>query len=44
MPSAIETKNVTRMEILEMMSEKEKLEQQLKTLADVLHSVYVDTN
>jgi len=39
MPSAIETKNITRREILEMMNEKEKLEQQLKSLGEVLESV-----
>jgi len=39
MPAVIEKKNMTRREILEMMSEKEKLEQQLKTLTDVLQSV-----
>lgn len=39
MPSAIENKNVTRKEILEMMNEKEKLEQQLKALIEVLESV-----
>ncbi|VVC32346.1 Hypothetical protein CINCED_3A005096 [Cinara cedri] len=38
MPSAVETKCVTRREIIEMMNEKEKLEQQLKTLGDVLQS------
>lgn len=43
MPSAIKTKNVTRMEILEMMSEKEKLEQQLKTFSEVLQSVNINT-
>lgn len=41
MPSAIETKNVTRSEILDMMNEKEKLEQQLKSLGEVLQSVSV---
>lgn len=39
MPSAIENKNVTRKEILEMMNEKEKLEQQLKALLEILESV-----
>jgi len=39
MPSAIETKNVTRREILDMMNEKEKFEQQLKSLGEVLQSV-----
>jgi hypothetical protein len=39
MPSAIETKNITRREILDMMNEKEKLEQQLKTYGEVLQSV-----
>ncbi|XP_050544495.1 26S proteasome non-ATPase regulatory subunit 9 [Daktulosphaira vitifoliae] len=38
MPSAVGSKSVTRSEILEMMSEKEKLEQQLKTHIDVLQS------
>ncbi|KAL5240806.1 hypothetical protein ACI65C_008216 [Semiaphis heraclei] len=42
MPSAIETKNITRREILEMMNEKEKLEQQLKALGEVLESHRVD--
>lgn len=39
MPSAIETNNITRREILDMMNEKEKLEQQLKSLGEVLESV-----
>jgi hypothetical protein len=39
MPSAIENKNVTRREILDMMNEKEKLEQQLKILSEHLDSV-----
>jgi len=42
MPSAIETKNITRREILDMMNEKEKLEQQLKSLGEVLQSVNRD--
>lgn len=39
MPSAIDTKNVTRREIIDMMDEKDKLEQQLKSLCEVLQSV-----
>lgn len=39
MPSAIENKNVTRKEILDMINEKEKLEQQLKALGEILDSV-----
>lgn len=39
MPSAIETKNITRREILDMMNEKEKLEQQLKSFGEVLQLV-----
>lgn len=41
MPSAIEIKNVTRREIIDMMDEKDKLEQQLKTLGEVLQSVNI---
>lgn len=41
MPSVIETKNVTRREIIDMMNEKEKLEQQLKSLSEVLQSVNI---
>lgn len=41
MPSAVETKNVTRREILDMMNEKEKLEQQLKSLGEILDSVSI---
>lgn len=41
MPSVIETKNVTRNEILDMMNEKDKLEQQLKALWEVLQSVSI---
>lgn len=39
MPSLIENKIVTRREILDMMNEKEKLEQQLKSLLELLQSV-----
>lgn len=41
MPSAAEPNQVTRRQILEMMTEKEKLEQQLKTFSEVLQSVKV---
>lgn len=41
MPSAIETKNITRREILDMINEKEKLEQQLKVLIENLQSVNI---
>ncbi|XP_025405311.1 26S proteasome non-ATPase regulatory subunit 9 [Sipha flava] len=44
MPSAIENKNVTRREILDMMNEKEKLEQQLKILSEHLDSHGVGMN
>lgn len=44
MPSVIENKTVTRREIIEMMSEKEKLEQQLKSLIEVLQSVITNYN
>ncbi|XP_050421595.1 26S proteasome non-ATPase regulatory subunit 9 [Adelges cooleyi] len=38
MPSAVSTKGVTRSEILGLMNEKEKLEQQLLALMEVLTS------
>lgn len=38
MPSLIENKIVTRRDILDMMNEKEKLEQQLKSLLELLQS------
>ncbi|XP_025197870.1 26S proteasome non-ATPase regulatory subunit 9 [Melanaphis sacchari] len=38
MPSVIETTSITRKEVLDMMNEKEKLEQQLKSLGEVLES------
>lgn len=41
MPSAVETNSVTRREILDMMAEKEKLEQQLKSFSEVLQSVNI---
>lgn len=41
MPAAVELKNITRREILEMINEKEKLEQQLKVLIENLQSVNI---
>ncbi|KAF0769528.1 26S proteasome non-atpase regulatory subunit-like isoform X1, partial [Aphis craccivora] len=41
MPSLIENKIVTRREILDMMNEKEKLEQQLKSLLELLQSLNI---
>lgn len=41
MPSAVEMKNITRREILDMINEKEKLEQQLKVLIENLQSVNI---